>query len=187
MALLLQLKKRASGLVAVRATLEVAAVGLVLGVAPVDPATVDLTVRAAATGVLGDPVRLARELAAAERAEVDDTAEARPDRGSIADGLTGDRTPVDALTGEPMRAAAADMLAEVGGLEAEADEAVLATLVLLVRRTADGGADGAKLARGAGVRAGVAATLLRGLNLAAAVAEGPDAAAGRVARATGVG
>lgn len=103
----------------------------------------------------------------------------------LADGLTGERT---GLTGEPMRVAAADALAAVGGLDADADEeAALATLVELVRLTAAGGAEGAKLARDVAALAGVGATLLRGLRRPAEVAERVAVAAGRVVREAGVG
>lgn len=162
----------ARGRVAVRATVEDTAGVLVLGVTP------GLTVCAAATGVLGDPVRLARKLAAAERVEADDT-DVRP----VIDGLTGDRTPVAGFTGEAVRA---KMLAAVGGLEPDAEEVALATLAVLVRRTADGGAEGARLVRGTGALAGVAATLLRGLSRAAAVADSVAATPGRVVLGAGV-
>lgn len=140
-----------------------------------------LTVREVAAGVLGEPVRLVSELVAAERAVLDATEE-RP----VTEGLTGERTPVADLTGEAVRA---DMLAEVGGLEAdaEAEETELPTLVLLVLRTADGGAEGARLARDTAARAGVAATLLRGLRRAAATAEDVAVVAERVDRTAGVG
>jgi len=103
--------------------------------------------------------------------------------------LIGERTPVTDLTGEPIRVAAAlDELAAVGGLDADADEeAALATLVELVRLTADGGAEGAKLARVVAALAGVGTTLLRGLRRPADVVEGVAVAAGRVVRAAGVG
>lgn len=154
----------ARGRGAVRAALDPTAGVLVLGVTP------GLTVRVVAAGVLGEPVRLARELAAAERAEAEET-DVRP----VTDGLTGERTPVAGLTGE---AVGADILAAVGGRDTDAEEVALATLAVLVRRTVDGRAEGARLVRGTGALAGVAATLLRGLSRAAAEADGVDVAAG---------
>lgn len=129
-----------SGRVAVLDALETPVAVLVLGVAPAEVPIVGLTVRLAAAGVLGEPVRLARELVAAERAELDAT-ESRPE---AADGLRGERAPTTDLIGEPTRAAA-DALAEVSGLEAEAEaeDEALATLAVLVRLTAEVGVGGA--------------------------------------------
>lgn len=165
-----------------RAPLEGIAGVLVLGVAPAAADAAVLIVRAAVAGVLGDIVRVASEPAAAERTELDEGG-ARPDMD--VDDLTGDRTARAGLTGEAVRA---DILAAVEGLDADAEEAALVTLLVLVRLMEDGGAEGAKLVLDAAALAGVAATLLRGLKRPAAVAEGLAVAAlGRGARAEGVG
>lgn len=138
------------------------------------------SVRAVATGVLGEAVLFASELAAAADRIMLDAAEIRP----VAVGLTGERTPVDGLMGEEVRDV---MLADVGGLDADAEEILLLTLVALVRLVAEGGAAGARLLLVAGARDGVGATLLRGLRRAAAAAEGVSVAAGRVTVEEGVG
>lgn len=138
------------------------------------------SVRAVATGVLREAVLFASELAAAADRIMLDAAEIRP----VAVGLTGERTPVDGLMGEEVRDV---MLADVGGLDADAEEILLLTLVALVRLVAEGGAAGARLLLVAGARDGVGATLLRGLRRAAAAAEGVSVAAGRVTVEEGVG
>lgn len=138
-----------------------------------------LRARADATGVLGEPFLLARELAAADRAVLD-AAETRP----AADALTGERTPAVGLTGEEVRDV---MLADVGGLDADAEERLLPTLAELVLLAAEGGAVGARLVLGAAVLAGVDDAPLRGLRRAAAAADGVAVAAGRDALAAGVG
>lgn len=166
------------GLVTVLITPVPAAGVLAPGVAAAVVVAAVLRTRASATGVLGEPVLLARELAADDRAVLD-AAETRP----AADALTGERAPAAGLMGEEVREV---MLADVGGLDADVEDRLLPT-------PAEGGAAGARLVLGAvaaGVLAGVDATPLRGLRRpAAAVAEGVAAvAAGReAALAAGVG
>lgn len=161
------------GLVTVLETPAVA-VGVLIAPGVAVVAALALTVRVGAAGVLGEPVLLERELAAAERAAPDAT-ESRP----VTVGFTGDLSPVADLTGEAVRDV---MLADVGGLDADAEETLLPTLVALVLLAVDGGALRAKLVLGAGVLAGVAATVLVGLRREAAVLT----VAGRVALAAGV-
>lgn len=175
----------AAGVLAVAVVRVSPAAVLAAGVAVDEAPTEGLTVRAAAAaGVLGEPVRLASALVVVERTEVDETDE-RPDRGSIPAGLTGERTPVVLLTGEPRRAAAP---AAVGGLDDDADEDALAVLTALVLRTAEAGvAPGARLERDAAGLAGVTAGFLRGLRRAAAADDGVAAADGRAARGAGAG
>ncbi len=174
----------AAGVLAVAVVRVSPAAVLAAGVAADEALMEGLTVRAAAAGVLGEPVRLASALVVVERTEVDETDE-RPDRESIPAGLTGERMPVVLLTGEPRRAAAP---AAVGGLDDDADEDALAVLTALVLRTAEAGvAPGARLERDAAGLAGVAAGFLRGLRRAAAAADGVAAADGRVARGAGAG